>query len=265
MPQLPFVVIPTPLGTITTGNEISAKPASHLNEFLDIGMTWKSSGNTNLWVRGDFGSGGKKVDFVSLLGANAQAGTTIRFRFADTQAAVDGTADYDSGVQPFISPSITSDDGLYHSHWSLPFVHLKRWWRIDIGSHTGDFEAANLILGQKVTPSRYYSAGFEMGVQDQGDLEFGRWGVGDQTSGLILRTLKFDLEWLTETEEMTMFAPLMKKIGLRNPALWCFDPEATVYRQAKTYFGVVKGNPFATGGQTKPGNYSRSFSILSLI
>lgn len=264
MPQLPFVVVPTPLGTITTGNEISAKPAAHLNEFVDIGMTWKSSGNTNLWVRGNFGSA-KPVDFVSLLGANAQAGTTLRLRLGDTQAEVDGTADYDSGAQTFISPSITSDDGLYHSHWSLPSVQTKQWWRIDIGSHTGDFEAANLILGQKVTPSRYYSAGFEMGVQDQGDIGFGRWGVVEQASGLIMRTLKFDLEWLTEAEEMTMFAPLMKKLGTRNPALWCFDPEPTTYRQAKTYFGVVKDNPFSTGGQTKPGTYARSFSILSLI
>ncbi|RXR28976.1 hypothetical protein [Sphingobium fluviale] len=265
MPQLPFVVIPTPLGTITTGNETATKPASHLNEFIDIGMTWKSSGNTNLWVRGDFGVGGKKVDFVSLLGANAQAGTTIRFRFADTQAAVDGTADYDSGVQPFISPSITSDDGLYHSHWSLPFVHLKRWWRIDIGSHTGDFEAANLILGQKVTPSRYYSAGFERGVLDQGDLLFGRWGVAESTDGLIMRSLRFELGWLTEAEEMTMFEPLVRKLGKRKPALWCFDPEATAYRQAKTYFGTIKDDIASVGGRFKPGTYSREFTILSLI
>ncbi|MDQ4421490.1 hypothetical protein OOT33_13765 [Sphingobium sp. DEHP117] len=264
MPQLPFVVVPTPLGTITTGNEISAKPAAHLNEFVDIGMTWKSNGNTNLWVRGNFGSA-KPVDFVQMQAANAISATTIRIRLGDTQAEVDGTADYDSSAQPFISPSITSDDGLYHSHWSLPSVQTKQWWRIDIGSHTGDFEAANLILGQKVTPSRYYSAGFEMGVEDQGEIDFGRWGVADQTSGVILRTLKFDLEWLTEAEEMTMFAPLMKKLGTRNPALWCFDPESTVYRQAKTYFGVVRTNPFAVGGQSKPGTYSRSFSILSLI
>lgn len=440
MPQLPFVVAPTPLGTITTGNETSAKPAVHLNEFIDIGMTWKSSGNTNLWVRGDFGSA-KPVDFMSLIAANAQAGTTFRLRLGDSQAQVDGTGSllsnpndfanaswtpgvgaasvtsdtnvapdgtmtadtitdssateaqnrrayanipndtsgyyfsfyilktsggtsktacaqmtfnnggtaitgtayintdtgqlsvtgglaaaiedagtywrvicsyannatgntqllcriypavnnygvmsstnattgsavvwgaemsttpptYDSLFQPFISPSITSDDGLYHSHWSLPSVQTKQWWRIDIGSHTGDFEAADLILGQKVTPARYYSAGFEMGVQDQGEVDFGRWGVTGQTSGLILRTLKFDLEWLTEAEEMTMFAPLMKKLGTRNPALWCFDPEPTTYRQAKTYFGVVKDNPFSTGGQTKPGTYARSFSILSLI
>jgi hypothetical protein len=264
MAKLPFVVIPTPLGTITTGNEISAKPAAHLKEFLDIGMTWKSSGNTNLWVRMDLGTA-KPIDFVSMIGANAQSGTTIRIRLGDTQAEVDGTADYDSGALAFISPSITSDDGLYGSHHELPSLQTKQWCRIDIGGHTGDFEAAKLILGQRVTPSRYYSAGFEMGIEDQGSIDFGRWGVAEITSGMIMRSLKFELGWLTEAEEMTMFAPLMKKLGTRNPALWCFDPDPTTYRQAKTYFGTVKENPFSVGGKVKPGIFSREFSILSLI
>jgi hypothetical protein len=264
MAKLPFVVIPVPLGTITTGNEISAKPAAHLKEFLDIGMTWKSSGNANLWVRMDMGAA-KPIDFVSIIGANAQSGTTIRIRLGDTQAEVDGTADYDSGALAFISPSITSDDGLYSSHHELPSLQTKQWCRIDIGGHTGDFEAANFVIGQRVTPSRYYSAGFEFGIHDQGSIDFGRWGVSEITSGMIMRALKFELGWLTEAEEMTMFAPLMKKLGTRNPALWCFDPEATTYRQAKTYFGVVKENPFSVGGRDKPGTYSREFSILSLI
>ena len=264
MPSLPFVVVPTPLGTITTGNEITAKPASHLNEFIDIGMTWKSNGNTNLWVRGDFGSA-KSVNFVQMQAANAIPATTIRIRLGDTQAEVDGTADYDSGVQPFISPSFTSDDGLYHSHWEIPSVQSERWWRIDIGSHTGDFEAANLILGLKQTPSRYYSAGFERGVLDQADFIHGRWGVNESSGGILMRSLRFELGWLTEAEEMTMFEPLIKKLGKRNPALWCFDPEATAYRQAKTYFGTLKDDAASVGGKFKPGTYAREFTIHSLI
>ena len=264
MASLPFVVVPHPLGTVTTGNEITAKPASHLAEFKDIGMTWKSSGNTNLWVRGDFGSA-KAVDFVSLLSANAISATTIRIRLGDSQTEVDGTADYDSGAQTFISPSITRDDGLYHSHWELPSVQTKRWWRIDIGSHTGDFEASVLVLGQKVTPSRYYSAGFESAVEDKGSLGFGRWGVVEETDGLIMRSLKFELGWLTEAEEYGSFEPVLRALGTRGVALWCFDPTSSVYRQQKTYFGPLTESPFSVGGKFKPGTYSREFSILSLV
>ena len=305
MPTLPFAVIPTPLGTIATGNERAEKPASHLGEFKAPGMTWKSNGNSNLWIRGDFGTA-KPIDFVSMLAANALPGTTFRINLASTQTDVDGPgfraisdngntttvnlsgpysvektsgADgaynasavslasisgdfvlrikpvttnkdmffgvntdpltdntnssidraiyfpgnpalgarvwengvqlftgpaystsqywfirrigstitylvgtstdvdeatlvytgasssaamhfdsaisglngkaevyfthggYDSGEVPFINPSITREDGLYHSHIELPKKVSQRWWRIDISGHTGDFEA----------------------------------------------------------------------------------------------------------------------------
>lgn len=264
MADLPFVVVPTPLGTIASGNETTPKPAAHLGEFMDIGMTWASNGSSNLWIRGDFGSA-KPVDFCSMLSANAQAGTTIRLRLGDTQAEVDGTADYDSTALPFISPSITREDGLYHSHLALPSLQTKRWWRIDIGSHTGDFEASMLVLGQRVISARYYSPGFEFGVQDQGETGFGRWGVVEQSEGLMMRTLKFELGWIEEAEYEAKFRPLATKLGKRNPALWCFDPAATAYRQDKTYFGIVRENLYAIGGSRKPGVYSKEFSILSLI
>lgn len=264
MAQLPFVVAPLALGTVATGNELSYKPASHLGEFKDIGMTWKSSGASNLWVRGDFGSA-KAVDFVALLSANAVSATTIRIRLGDSQANVDGAASYDSGAQTFISPSITREDGLYHSHWQLPSLQTRRWWRIDIGSHTGDFEASILVLGKRITPARYYSAGFETGVQDQGTLEFGRWGVVNEETGLILRTLRFELGWVTEAEEYGSFAPLAEKLGKRGFALWCFDPTSSVYRQQKTYFGPVTEHLYAAGGKFAPGVYAREFSVLSII
>ena len=51
--------------------------------------------------------------------------------------------------------------------------------------HTGDFEAANLILGPKQTPEPlffffffffFFSAGFERGVLIRRDFSHGRWG-----------------------------------------------------------------------------------------
>ncbi len=68
-----------------------------------------------------------------------------------------------------------------------------------------------------------------------------------------------------EPHHFPIFAEHLKKLGTRNPALWCFDPDPTTYRQAKTYFGTVKENPFSVGGKVKPGIFSREFSILSLI
>ena len=261
---LPFAVIPTPLGTMATGNEIAAKPAVHLKEFKHIGMTWKSSGSTNLWVRGDFGSA-KSVDFVSMVSANAIPATTIRVRFGDTQAEVDGTADFDSGAVAFISPSITREDGLYHSHLELPSLTTKQWWRVDIGSHTGDFEAAALVMGQKVAAANFYSAGFEFGVEDLGEINVTRFGVPDETDGRIMRSLSYAFEFMTIAEYETMFRPFVEKLGKRGVAFFCFDPTANTYRQARTFMGWMTKPSVAKAGTIKFDRYSQEYQILSMI
>lgn len=260
----PFIVAPCDLGAITTGNEAPGRPASHLGEFLDIGMVWESIGNTDLWVRGDFGMT-RRIDFAGVLAANAGPGTTIRLRMGDTQAEVDGAAPYDSGPLPFITPGTIDDDGLYHSHLELPEVQPHRWWRIDIGGHVGDFSAAKLILGKKVQSERYYSSGAERGVSDMGGIEIGRWGIPSVTDGLIFRTLAFTLGWVSETAYEGDIEPLLRRLGKRNVALCCFDPDAGPWRQARTYFGWLQTMNAAKLGTLAPGRYQQDFAILSMI
>lgn len=266
MAALPFCVVPHALGTVAAGNELASNPASHLGEFDTIGMTWKSSGNSNLWVRGDFGVA-RRVDFMSMLLAEALPGTTIRLRLGDSQAEVDGTADYDSGALAFISPAITRTDGLYHSHLELPSVQTKRWWRIDIGGHTGDFEAAGLVLGERITPANFYNPGWSMGVDDLGELDVSRYGVADETPGRIFRTLDFRLGWLSESDFETKMRPLVETLGRRRPALWCFDPTANAYRQARTYFGWLRNPPVATHSVNTPegARFEQEFQVLSMV
>ncbi|EQA97265.1 hypothetical protein L286_23350 [Sphingobium sp. HDIP04] len=254
---------PYPLTAIATGNERAEKPAIHLAQFKHIGMTWRSNGNGNIWIRGDFGQD-RVVDFVSLLQANAQPGTTIRIRLGASQAQVDGSAPYDSGALPFISPAITREDGLYHSHHELPGSVTARWWRIDIGGHNGDFEAAKAVFGKKITPARYYDRNFEFGVQDLGSVDFGRWGVPEEEEGLIFRTVTFKLSWIPGAEYEANWRPMIEKVGRRQPVFLCFDPQATTARQAKTYFGVFRDPPFATAS-VKPGTFAQEFALLSFI
>lgn len=224
-------------------------------------MVWQSTGNTNLWVRCDFGVN-REFNYVSLLGANALAGTTIRVRVGDTQAEVDGTADYDSGVLPFISPSITRTDGYYNSHLDIPALQTKRWIRIDIAGHTGDFEAAALVIGKKAIMNRFYDRGFEMGVEDLGSLEFGGQGVISEEDGVIIRSLGFQLSWMSEAEFETTFRPFIEQMGMRGFIHCCFDPDATIYRQAKTYFGRLAKQPTVVNSAL-PNSYSKEFVIHS--
>lgn len=265
--QKPFAVLPLDLGTIATGNEKANRPLSHAGEFENPGMVWESSGASSVWARGNFGSA-KSVSFLGLLATNATSSTTFRLRLGDNQTEVDGTADYDSSSNLIINPSITSVDGLYHAHWELDATYSKQWWRIDIGSHTGDFRCMAIVLGQKRQFADYYDGGADgvaFGYDDLGDIERSRYGIVSETEGLIERRLKMQFGWMTEADRFDKFSPLVRSLGKRGVALWCFDPEATVKRQDKTYFGWLKEIPEFRPSTWKQDRWTASFEIQSMI
>jgi hypothetical protein len=261
MADIPFIVVPLALGTIATGNERANRPAAHLGETLYKGMVWQSNGNGDLWVRGDFGAA-QAIDFVAVMGANALPGTTIRIRLGDSQAEVDGSADYDSTALPFIDPAVTRADGVYHSHHELPSTVTKRWWRIDIGGHTGDFSASVLVIGLKRQPARYYETMWKTAIRDLGSVTFSRNAVPGLVTGLKLRTLQYSLRWISEAECETMFAPLDELLGRTTPFYLCFDPADTTYRQRRTFFGFHEEAPEIT--KVRFDGFERTFNILSL-
>ena len=262
MAGVPFIVLPLALGAVTSGNARTAKPADHLGEFNYRSMVWGSNGASNLWVRGDLGVA-QAIDYVGMLAATAQSGTTIRVRLGDTQAEVDGTADYDSGAIAFINPSIVRTDGLYHSHHELPSTMTKRWWRIDIGGHSGDFEASMLVMGKKLQPARYYDTTWTVATRDLGSVTFARNGVPGFAAGAKLRSMQFKLSWINEAESEAMFQPVNEAMGKTAPFLTCFDPEVSIYRQRRTFFGFFEDQPSI--GKVAFDRFEQAFQVLSLF
>lgn len=260
----PFFVIPLDLGAIITGNEAAGFPASNLKEPGILGLKWKTSGNTNVWVRGSFGVV-RDIDFMAIVSANAIPATKFRLRLASSLAAVDGVAAYDSGSggQAFINPSITRVDGLYHAHFELPSLQSQSFWRLDITGHTGDFSASSVILGRKVQPATYYEPNWGAGVLDTGSVEIGRLGVPETLSGVKLRTLDFRLQWISESEYETAWRPFDEAIGRTGLVFCAFDPDATTYRQARTYMGWLRENPTAQIQRAR--KFDKSFGIVSVI
>lgn len=287
----PLFCHPLDLGTIATGNARAETPATHLNRHKSAGLVWRSNGNSNLWVRGQL-SQAQTIDFLALMATNASLATQIRLRLGTSQGEVDGTAPYDSGNIPIIpatgaigvgptgetlsldfltgtygistqaDPVIT---GLPHAFHELPSAVSATWWRIDITSHTGDFEAGALVLGKKIEPSRFYdNTGHQFGEEDLGKMELNRWGVADEEPGLILPTIGFTLSWQTEAEYEANWRPLMRRVGLRNALYCCFDPAETDYRNGRTHLGFLRKAVPAVGVR-KPKTYAMEFSMISLF
>lgn len=423
----PLFIKPLALGTIATGNETAGYPAANIGRHKSIGLTWKSTGASNVWARGQMAASAS-IDFCALVSANALSGTKYRLRLGASQAAVDGgsvdiasaanvtvaskeggwwtvtksggvngtydaaavsatgfagnfvlaikpaqitglayigmNADpntnnsnsgidyafalngttaqannngtggssttisassylflvrigtsltlrygtsedytaattlqtyttsatlyfdssistasnaydvrlydqtnvptYDSGQQTFISPAITRSDGLYHSHLEMNAAATATWWRIDIIGHTGDFQVSNLVLGRKIEPSRFFNFDWEYGIEDLGGGDFNRFGVFDEEPGIVLRTIAFTLAWQTEAEFEDSFRPMIEAVGKRGLIYLVFDPEATTYRQARTFMGVFGKPPFARGVR-KPRTFSQDYMLRSYI
>ena len=263
--QKPFAVYPLDLGTITTGDELSNRPAAHLKEFKHAGMIWETALASSIWVRCDLGSA-KDIDFVALLGTNATETTRIRIRLGDSQAEVDGTADYDSGYIAIRTPAITREDGKYHSFHRLPSLQTKRWIRIDADLHTDGFSAMALVVGKALDFSNFYSPlNTSFGQEDYGELSFDRFGVVDDVPGNKMRILEMDFGWMADADRANKFQPLRDKIGTTGMAYWCFDPDATVQRQDKQYFGHMLRPAFFKPSMYDQSRWQSQFQIRSII
>lgn len=261
--EKPFLVLPLALSNITTGNAKTNRPATHLGLPQYSGMRWESTGNTNLWVRGQF-TGTQAVNFMSLMAANALPGTTIRLRLGTTQAQVDGTAPYDSGDLTLISPARTRADGRYHSHLEIPTIQNASWWRIDIGGHTGDFSASALIMGEKRNPARFYNRDRAIGFEDLGALEIARNGVVAETPGVVLRTLAFRMQWISNEEWFSTWAPIAATKGKRQLVFIAFDPEATERRQDLSFLGFLAGDTVMRGN-SYPKDNEADFTLRAIL
>lgn len=262
MADKPFMVLPAQLTGVTSGNARPAAPGSNLGEFLYRGMVWQSAGNGSLWVKGAL-TAAQLVSYVGMLGALAQPGTTIRVRLGTTSAQVDGTAPYDSGVLPFISPAVSRTDGVYHSHLELPAPITASWWRIDIAGHSGDFQASMLVIGAKLQVAKYYEPTWKTGTRDLGSITFARNGVPGVAPGAKLRAIDYTLGWVSEAEAETMLAPLDDVTGRTVPYLTCFDPAPTIYRQRRTFFGFNEEAPSL--GKVAYNQFERNYQLLSLF
>lgn len=261
MAGIPFFVEPFAftIDSATTGP--TDRPASHLADFYYIGMVWQSNATTTHQVTVDLGSA-RSFNHISLLGTNAQAGTRIRVSAGATAAnAAGATPTYDSGFSTLISPAVTGRDS-YNGFLSIA-AQTFRYVSIRIDTHSGVFEAAKLVIGTRIAPTNYYETDWEAGPEDLGALSLTRSGVPEVITGRVLRRLGFKLAWLSEAEHDATIQPMLRRLGRRNPVLLCFDPDATVYRQERTYFGFL--TDVSRARKLSFNRFEKSFEILSLI
>lgn len=269
MAGIPFFVKPLPF-TITSANYQNAgQEAQNLTEFQYSGLVWGTPSITGAIaaIYGDFGPNPPQVNFMALLGANAQPGTIWRFQMDDAVSnLVAETAQYDSGIFPFIDPPLaagTPTRDFYNTFLDMGSMQTRRYFRFNIAGHTGSFQAPFLVIGTKVQGSRYYEPTWSSGPADQSTIALSRNGVPDIAPGAMLRYLSFTLGWTNELEYENQFRPFALAAGRTQPVYCCFDPSYGPYRQNRTYFGR-----FTDALRNKRdgwNRFTRDYEMLSMI
>lgn len=265
----PIIMRPYAFSSLSSDNARAGYGAVNAGRFKAAGVVYRSDGSTNVNLKGHFGAGGLPIDFVALLSCNATSSTTARFKLGSSAANAASGVSYDSGAQVIRSPApaVERADGLSHWFWELPSAVSgsgANYCQLDIGSHTGDFEASMLVVGKKVQADRSYNLDYGFGADDLGGADLSNWGVVEDTGGVVRRSLDFALAWESEAKFETEFRPLIETVGQREPVYVCLDPQATSYRQARTYFGLLKRPLFARGSR-RPGTFLQEYSIISLV
>ena len=195
---------------------------------------------------------------ILLWRANLTKGTELRSALPATASATTG------GREMFRQPDIIREDGLYHSFHELPATQTDRYIRLDFYGFNDDFEAATIVVGQKIESETFYSPGWEFEPVDLGKLDISRHGVIEDADGLVYRRAAFTLAWMTYSEYETAFQPMLEAIGHRGLIYCCFDPEDAAKRQANCFLGWMKKAPVARGGK-RFGKYEVDFDMLSMI
>lgn len=262
MAEPPFFVEPLPFTVVSASSGPANRPASHLAEFSFVGMVWQSNAATEHYLELDFGKP-VTIDQVSLLNTNAQLGTRWYIAMGtSTVQASSGSAPFTTfPAEPVINPPSSGRD---YYHGLLTFTpQTYRYMTIRVIDHSGTFEASMLVAGKRVTPQKYYEPEWESGPEDLGNLAFGRNGIPDISTGVVLRRIGFTLAWMTEQEHELTFSPMLRRLGRRNPVLLCFDPSLSLYRQDRTYFGTMPDQSRTRKlGQNR---FEKRFEIASVI
>ncbi len=264
--EKPIFMRPHALESMLWANALLGNPADNLARHDASGVVWQSAGSSNLWVSGQFEGGAKAVDLIALVLTNASATTTARLRLGNSFSDAETGTLLDTGDLLIRSPvpAVDRGDGLSHWFHKLDTAVTATHWRLEISNHSGDFIASSLLLGERVETGYFYNPDYQFGAQDLGDISFSRWGVIEDSGGLVQRTLDFALGWQDEDEFETEFRPIMEDLGQRGLLYCCFDPADSIYRQARTYFGVL-GRPLAARGVRKPKTFLLEFNIASII
>lgn len=215
----------------------------------NIGLVWRASGTVGVYAIIDLGATAPSIDFYSFLSMLPASAVTIRARaydsLANAQAAGATGLSYDSTALAANAGANVPFTGRQNSWGEIAGGHSARFWRFDFGGLTAAFEAARLVVGERLQFSRNFSFGRNKGIGDTGSVDWTPTGAMLRRLGAIFRTIDLRFESLSSAEVEDELEPILEIVGNTRPVLVVTDPDAHANRARRMWFGPIT-SPLST-------------------
>lgn len=270
---------------VTLSASSAGRPVTNL---LDIRprRAWRSTGVVSEYIQADAGPGNRfDADTVALIGHNATAAATVRFRMGDdvafttwrhdtgaiemwpsiVGAGMGGAGDGGAGGYPILTP--------FQAFTALRIIRLGavcsgRYARLDLadpGNAAGYLQLGRWMAGLGVQPAFNFARDWDWTQVDPAEQqETDGGGLMIQPRGPKYRTLTLRLAHLSEIEATGSFADLRRIVGRSRSLLVVLFPAADdplCYRT--TIYGVMPDNERIAHSAFD--NYTTSITIRELV
>lgn len=202
----------------------------------------------------------RMIGALALMGHNLSVTAKVRLRGADTQANLTAAPAYDSGwIAVWPSGIIPldllewEDDNFWlgtltaeqRAAYNTPYTHTftrtsQRWWRVEIddaGNSAGYAQVGRPFLSDLWTVTYNYSYGAEISVEDRTGVEASQGGVEYFDAQAKYRTIKVNLDWLSETEAYARMLEIQRMLGVSGELLVIPDSADTANGFRRTIIG----------------------------
>lgn len=201
-------------GTITASSEASGYPVTGLNDYI-VATKWRSTGDTDEWVKIDFGAAMNITD-VAIIGHNFTSGATVK---------VQGNAT-DAWGAPSVDETITWREYIMDKNFT---GGSYRWWRIHIADGAnpdGYVEFGYPFLGPSLTLGDIIGREFSMIYVENSIMHVTRTGQMYGDPGITQRLWTFSLPHVSGSE-LTNLDTLWDTVGKHRPFILFIDEDDT--------------------------------------
>lgn len=225
--------------TLSSGQAAAAAPVSnllHREPSVPLILTNPAAA----WVGVDFGDDPPALRIVAVLYSNAGS---FRVRADDTDPT--SSPAYDSGSVDFGRNEAGLKHRRFRKHDWLWWVTPKtyRYWRIDF-ANPADADnrtiVGNLVMDYGVQPAINQAYGGGIGLIDPSRKPRSVEGQVEPLRRRPYSGVEFQIQYGSEAEMFGQAWDLDELTGTVDPVLYIRDPDATVYRQKTSVFGLMR-------------------------